>query len=129
MLILVKLQIVAAALVLASCAAPQPAPEPQQPAAELAGYAAGAPVRCIGTDQLQGLRLSENNRHVLLYGTGGKIWANPLGPCGYGRDDVLVTEPFGSQICHGDIVHSFDRLSRIPGPACVLGDFVPYTRP
>jgi hypothetical protein len=27
-----------------------------------------------------------------------------------------------------DLVRSFDRLSRIPGSACVLGDFVPYTR-
>jgi len=39
-----------------------------------------------------------------------------------------VTEPIGSQYCRGDIVRSFDRQSRIPGPACILGDFVPYTR-
>jgi hypothetical protein len=124
----VKLPIAAAVLVLAACAAPPAGPEPQQPAAELAGYAPGAPVNCVSTEQLQGLRLSDTNRHVLLYGTGAKIWANPVGSCGYGRDDVLVTEPFGSQICRGDIVRSFDRLSRIPGPACVLGDFIPYTR-
>jgi hypothetical protein len=28
----------------------------------------------------------------------------------------------------GDLVRSFDRLIRIQGFACVLGDFVPYTR-
>ena len=41
----------------------------------------------------------------------------------------LVTYPFGSQHCRGDIVRTMDRLSHIPGPGCVLGDFVPYRRP
>jgi hypothetical protein len=75
------------------------------------------------------LRVSENDRHTLVYGTGGTIWANRLGPsCGFGRDDILVTEPIGSQLCGGDIVRSIDRNSHIPGPSCVLQSFVPYTR-
>ena len=58
------------------------------------------------------------------------IWANPLGPhCSFRSDDVLVTEPIGSSYCRGDLVRSFDSQSRIPGPACVLGDFIPYRRP
>jgi hypothetical protein len=44
-------------------------------------------------------------------------------------NDILVTYPIGSQYCRGDITRTIDRISRMPGPGCVLGDFVPYRRP
>jgi hypothetical protein len=116
------------ALILASCAPPPPGVQLQGPPEEIAGLVAGPPERCVSIYPQQSLRLSDNNRHVLLYGNGRTIWTNQLGQCLFGRDDVLVTEPVGSQYCRGDIVRSFDRQSRIPGPGCVLGDFVPYTR-
>jgi hypothetical protein len=116
------------ALVAGSCAAPQ-LEEPSRPPVELAGRVAGAPERCVSIDQLEALRASDSNRHVLLYGSGRTLWANQLGrSCGFGRDDVLVTEPIGSRHCRGDIVRSIDRYSRIPGPSCILGDWVPYRR-
>jgi hypothetical protein len=116
------------ALALASCAAPPPGAQQQSPPVELAGLSAGPPARCVEINSQQSLRTSDNNRHVLLYGNGRTIWTNQLGSCSFGSDDVLVTEPIGSQFCRGDIVRSFDRQSRIPGPACILGDFVPYAR-
>jgi hypothetical protein len=80
-------------------------------------------------NQLDALRVSGNDRHTLIYGNGRTVWANSLGPaCGFGYDDIIVTQPTGSQLCGGDIVRSFDRVSRIPGPSCVLNDFVPYER-
>jgi hypothetical protein len=116
-------------VVLGSCAAPQPGAERQGPAQELAGRTVGAPQRCVLIEQSQSLRTSDNDRHTLLYGSGRTIWANHLDPqCGFGSDDILVTEPIGSYYCRGDLVRSIDRLSHIPGPACVLGDFVPYAR-
>jgi hypothetical protein len=124
-----KLRIVVLAASLGACAAPPPGAERQGPPVELAGRTAGAPQRCIGLSQLDSLRVSQNDRHTLVYGNSKTIWANPVGPsCGFGPDDILVTEPTGSQLCGGDIVRSFDRNSRIPGPSCVLSDFVPYTR-
>jgi hypothetical protein len=116
------------ALMLVSCAAPPPGVQQQGSPMEIAGLSAGPPERCVQINSQQSLRLSDNNRHVLLYGFGRTIIANNLGQCSLSRDDVLVTEPVGSQYCRGDIVRSFDRQSRIPGPGCVLGDFVPYTR-
>lgn len=114
--------------VLAGCAAPQPASTPQ-PALELAGRAAGTAQRCVDIRQSEAMRVSQNNRHTILYGSGDTIYANHLGAgCGFGVNDILVTEPLGSSYCRGDIVRSVDQMSRIPGPACVLGDFVPYTR-
>lgn len=122
-----RLSILALALAAAACAAPQP--EPSRQAVELAARTAGAAERCVTIRQGEALRISDTDRHTLLYGSGRTIWANRLGPaCSFRLDDVLVTEPFGSQFCRGDIVRSFDRFSRIPGPACVLGDFVPYNR-
>lgn len=124
-----KLRLAPIATVLASCVALPPSAGIEGPPSELAGRAAGAPQQCVLIQQLDALRVSDNNRHTLLYGSGRTIWANQLGrECTFGTNDLLVTEPIGSHYCRGDIVRSFDRLSRIPGPSCVLGNFVPYTR-
>jgi hypothetical protein len=124
----VKLRVALIALFAGSCAAPQPE-QPSRPPVELAGRAAGPAQRCVPIDQSESMRVTDTNRHVLVYGSGRTTWANHLGPqCGFGRDDVLVTEPIGSYHCRGDIIRSFDRYSRIPGPSCILGDWVPYRR-
>jgi hypothetical protein len=124
-----KYRLAAIALVLGSCAGPQPGAVQQGPPHELAGRTPRPPERCALINSSDSLRPSDNDRHTLLYGNGRTIWANHLGPqCGFGSDDVLVTEPLGSYYCRGDLVRSFDRYSRIPGATCVLGDFVPYSR-
>jgi hypothetical protein len=115
------------AMLLESCTAPQPGPASGQ--SELAGRVAGKPERCVLIERDEALRVDEGNRHTLLYGHGGRIWANHLAPnCGFNRGDVLVIKPIGSDYCRGDFVRSFDPVSRFPGASCVLGDFVPYTR-
>ncbi|HEY4071461.1 MAG TPA: hypothetical protein VGM04_07895 [Sphingomicrobium sp.] len=117
------------AAMLVGCAAPEPPPKPPQQPRELAGRVAGPPERCVLIQPSEALRVSENDRQTLLYGTGRTIWANRVGPgCGFSRDDILVSEPIGSHYCHGDVVRSFDRFTRIPANSCRLGDFVAYTR-
>ena len=118
----------AAALVLVSCAIPQPQEERHGPPLELAGRTAGPPQQCVLIDRLSAFRPSDNDPPTLIYGSGRTIGANSLGSCRFGADDVLVTEPIGSNHCRGDIVRSFDRVSRMPGPACILSSFVPYRR-
>ena len=49
--------------------------------------------------------------------------------CPFGLNDIPIFEPTASSYCRGDIVRSVDRDSHIPGPSCVLGEFIPYTRP
>jgi len=114
---------------IAGCTAPQPqAPAPPRQAVELAGRTAGLAQDCIPFDRTEGLRVSDSDPHTLLYGRGRTIWASRLDPgCGFSVNDVLVSEPI-SRYCRGDLVRSFDHLSRIPGPTCVLGSFVPYSR-
>ena len=115
------------ALLVGSCTAPQPNAPPGR--SDLAGRVAGAPQRCMPIERDQALRVDEGNRHTLLYGYGQRIWANHLAPnCGFNRGDVLVVKPIGSNYCKGDLVRSFDPVSRFPGSSCILGDFVPYTR-
>ena len=122
-----KLRIAAVVAMLGACAAPPP--DRQVPPQELAGRTAGTPQRCIALTFIEALHVSDTDRHTLLYGSGRTIFANHLGPsCGFGPNDLLVSEPIGTQLCGGDIIRSIDRNSHIPGPSCVLGDFVPYTR-
>ncbi|HKX92488.1 MAG TPA: hypothetical protein VJM15_08720 [Sphingomicrobium sp.] len=97
--------------------------------AETAGRFAGPTQPCIGTHSTGSLRVSGG--HTLIYDSGATLWVNRPGEgCpGIGSDDILVTEPTGSQLCRGDVVRTLDRLSKVPGPVCVLGDWVPYARP
>jgi hypothetical protein len=119
--------IVAGALV-GSCAAPPPDTTPRRPAVELAGRAAGPPQRCVLIQRNDALRTSTSDPGMILYGNGRTVFANDLRGCGFGANDILISEPRSSYYCRGDIIKSVDRYSRIPGPTCVLGDFVPYNR-
>jgi hypothetical protein len=116
------------AALLAGCAGPPPISGPRQ-ASELVGRAAGTPQRCVLIRPGVSLRVADGDRHTLIYDSGRTVWANHLGAgCGFGRDDILVTEPTGSYHCRGDLVRSIDSFSKIRGPSCILGDFVPYSR-
>jgi len=122
----VRLTCILALLAAGAMAPPASAPAPIR---ELNGRVAQPAVNCVRLQSHQSLRTPDSNRNALLYGSGNTIWLNQLAPgCTYGNNDVLVTEPTGSTLCRGDIVRSFDRLSRIPGPTCVIGEFVPYNR-
>ena len=100
-----------------------------RPPTELIGRTAGAPRDCVPIRPTENLRIADD-RTTLIYGSGKTIWVNALGPgCSFGINDILIFEPTVSSYCRGDIVRSVDRDSHIPGPSCVLGDFVPFTRP
>ena len=122
--------VVVTVLLLAACTGPQPVEPPRQ-VVELAGRVpAGPPVNCVSAIDRQQLRLSESDRSTLVYGSGKTIWVNHLGPgCSFSWNDIPVFEVTGASYCRGDIVNSIDQSSHIRGPACALGDFLPYTRP
>lgn len=113
---------------LAACTTPPPPGTSDRPIPELAGRTAGTAARCVTIVRGEPLRVA--NGHTVLYGHGGTVWMNRMQDnCGsYDPWDVLVTEPIGSQHCQGDLVRSFDPTSRLPGPTCRLGAFVPFTR-
>lgn len=110
-----------------SCAPAEPTAGPAV-IPELAGRTAGAPQRCVPTQLTGAMRIAGPG--VVLYGSGRTIWVNRLAsPCpGMSRMNSLIVEPFGAQYCRNDRIRVVEPLSKIPGPACQLGDFVPYTR-
>lgn len=114
------------AALLAGCTATPPALPTDLP--ELAGRTVGAPTRCITFRQSESLRIA--GPHTLIYRDGRTLWVNSVPACSaFRHSDILVTQVFGSQYCSGDMVHTRDNSSHIPGPSCRLNDFVPYTRP
>lgn len=112
---------------LVACAARPPA-SASAPTSELAGRTAGQPTHCIPIVRAEPLRLADP--HTVLYGHGRTIWVNRFdGTCGGMRvGDTLIVNTIGSRYCRGNLVRSVDPVSHLPGPACNLGDFVPYTR-
>jgi hypothetical protein len=123
-----SLAIAAAAASLAGCSAPNPAATPGA-VTEIAGRIAGPPRRCVSIQQNEALRPVDP--HTLLYAQGRTIYVNRLAPgcVGIHPTEILIVQAFGSQYCAGDVVRTQDPLSRIPGPSCVLREFIPYTRP
>jgi hypothetical protein len=124
-----RIFVIGLAAVLAGCAAPPPSSIPTNaPISEIAGRIAGPAQRCVQFVPNESLRIV--SRNALLYGAGRTVWLNrPPGDCtGLRESDVLVTQPINGRHCSGDLVRSFDRYSRIPGPSCRLGEFIPYTR-
>lgn len=122
-----KPKMLLATALLAGCTAPPPGVDQQGPPIELAGRTAGPPQTCVSLRQGESLRVSDNNQHVLIYGNGRTMFANYLGQCRIDRNDLLVTLPSAGSYCRGDIVKTVDRSSGIPGSACILGNFVPYS--
>ena len=125
-----------AALLAGSCST-APIRETRSPRAErelaeaLAGRTAGTPVRCISGYKSYQMQVIDD--WTILFRNGRTTYVQkPRGGClglsSAGR--TLVTRPFGTnQMCDGDINHSVDLVSRMPGGSCVFGPFVPYTKP
>lgn len=121
--------------ILAGCST-APSHQERSPQAEaelakaLSGRVAGKPVRCIPTYRADDMQIIDD--WTILFKDGNTIYVqNPRGGCpGIGsRRNILVSTPMPSnQLCSGDIQQLYDPVSRIGGGACVLGDFLPYTR-
>ena len=118
-------------ILLSGCAATGPGPEARERdafASELAGRVAGEPETCVSAIQNQPLRIVD--RRTIAYDRGGTIWVNRLdGDCPSLRPlNTLIVEAHGSQYCRGDRVRALEPGTSIPGPVCILRDFVPYRR-
>ena len=97
-------------------------------AGAIAGRAAGKAQSCISLQASEGLRVIDSE--TLAYGSGSTIYINRLGGrCPGLRDwSTIVTEVHGGQYCRGDLIRALEPGSTLPGPACILGDWVPYRR-
>ena len=97
-------------------------------AQELSGRTAGEAQRCVPITGSRSLRIID--RQTLAYEGGRTLWVNRLSAdCrGLRQGDTLIAEVHGSQYCRGDRVRGLTPGSTIPGPSCLLADFIPYRR-
>lgn len=93
----------------------------------LAGRTAGEPVSCIPS--FKGTKFEVLEGLAMVYKSGDTIYvARPTNPESLGRDDVLVIDRLGSQVCNTDIVRTVDRTGGYFTGVVFLGKFVPYTK-
>lgn len=119
--------LVIAAAVTASAASAAPiAPEARLDRL-LEGRVAGKPVQCINQLDIRSAQIID--RTAIVYRAGNKLYVNrPSGANQLRRDDILVTNTIGSQLCRVDIVRTVDRTALFPTGFVNLGEFVPYVR-
>jgi len=92
------------------------------------GRTAGEPVSCIPAPRSNRLEVIE---HVgIVYDAGKTIYvARPQDPEVLGRNDAIIIERLGSQLCKQDVTRTFDRYLGFTTGVIFLSDFTPYTRP
>ncbi|CAH0495180.1 hypothetical protein [Novosphingobium sp. CECT 9465] len=120
----------AGSLLLAGAAAdakPRLTPE-QELAKALEGRVAGKPESCLYLPRVTNTRIYDKT--AIVYDTGKTLWVNrpESGAGSLDDNDIMVTTPFGSQLCNVDIVRMIDRTAGFWRGSVGLGQFVPYTK-
>jgi len=113
---------------LASCVQP-PAPSESALSRELVGRTAGAPQSCITTVSSGVLNAVDST--TLAYHSGTTIYLNhPDGPCSaLAPLNTLIIDAQAGHYCRGDRVRGIEYGGGIPGPVCILGDWIAYRKP
>lgn len=94
----------------------------------LEGRTAGEPVTCIPS--IKGNRLEVIQGVAMVYKIGDTIYvARPAHAEELARDDILVIDRFGGQICNTDVVRTVDRSGGYFTGVVFLSKFVPYAKP
>lgn len=123
-------RMICATLLLAGCA---PLAEPNSGVnvveRELAGRVAGEPKRCVPVVNQEAIRIA--GPRTLHYRRGETIWVNRQERDCFGSGGLatLIVEPSGGSYCNGDHVRRLEPGSSIPGPTCLMRDWIPYRRP
>lgn len=120
----------AGSLLLAGAAAdakPRLTPE-QELAKALDGRVAGKPQDCLYLPRIVSTRIYDKT--AIVYDAGTTLWVNrpDSGASTLDDNDIMVTTPFGSQLCSVDIVRMVDRNGGFWRGSVGLGKFVPYTK-
>lgn len=94
----------------------------------LEGRVAGEPVDCIYLPMVRDTTIYD--RTAIVYDAGDTLYVNrpDSGVSSLDDDDVMVTQPTGSQLCSVDVVKLHDRTSHFFSGSVGLGKFVPYRK-
>lgn len=125
-----------AAAMLAGCStAPPPMGMEAQSEARLQnlidGKVAGQPMSCLAPRRADRMVVIDDN--TVAFREGSNVYVNRIqGGCNQLGSGfyALVTRSYGSSgLCRGDIAQVADLTTGTTVGSCVLGDFVPYSRP
>jgi len=93
----------------------------------LDGREAGKPVDCIPLTASRETRVIDKT--AIVYDAGSVIYVNrPSNAKSLDDDDIMVTEPHGSQLCRLDVVRMHDRSGFWYNGFVGLEQFVPYRK-
>jgi hypothetical protein len=91
-----------------------------------AGRIAGPAQTCVSSISSEGLHVVDSA--TLAYGSGRTVYVNRLGASCPGLRDfsTIIVENASGQYCRNDRIRALEVGAIIPGPSCLLGDWVPY---
>ena len=93
----------------------------------LEGRTAGEPVSCISA--LNSNRIEVIEDVAIVYDSGETIYvARPTNPNALSRNDVIVIDRHGGQLCNTDVIRTIDRYQGFTTGAVFLDKFVPYKK-
>lgn len=93
----------------------------------LEGRTAGEPVNCITAFRSEKLQVIEDV--ALVFDAGDTLYvARPTNPDALRRDDVVIINRFGGQLCHTDIIRTVDRQGGYTTGVLFLEKWVPYSK-
>ena len=119
-----------------SCAPVQPAPRTPQAETQLqhllSGRVQGPAISCLPDYRSNDMVVIDDN--TVLFRDGRTVYRNDFqgGSCphlGNGNFALLTKRIGGSGLCRGDIAEVKDLVNHFTVGSCVMGDFVPYTKP
>jgi hypothetical protein len=96
----------------------------------LAGKVAGKPQGCITLGRNLSSQIIDETA-IIYRESASRVFVNkPVAGCSSLRSgNTIVTRTPIGRLCSGDIARIVDLQTRFEGGACILGEFVPYTRP
>lgn len=96
----------------------------------LAGRVAGEPVSCLPNARPDANMVAIDD-NTIAFRQGSRVFINrPTGGCAnLGGPYALVVRKPSTRLCRGDIAEVTDMHNGFTVGSCVLGDFVPYTKP
>jgi len=125
------------AAALASCSTAPPPPSAnfngqRQVGQWLAGLVPGAPVSCLSSFHQKEMAIADDST-VAFRAAPGHVWVqktqSPCSPLAGPGPYALVTHSTVGSLCRGDIATVVDTASGMNVGSCVMGDFIPYSRP
>ena len=101
---------------------------PSLPDTLLAGRTAGEPVHCISQTRIIDTQTFDDGSIFYRMSEKNDYLQRPHDCPRLNSGRAFATETHSTQLCSGDTLNVFDAAAHIPYGACILDDFVPYSK-